>query len=267
MRLLSSALLAALALAAPALAQRRQPAKQVRRLLQQAETKTVNATVTSIDLETRHVTLPAPDGKTQTFAVGTQARNLPQIKVGDRWSSSTRRRSEIDVTPADPTKPLPQPTEAVAVDRAEPGKKPEGVIARTVTLTGTIVSYDPQKKIAVIKGSGGNTVEVKVQHPERWTNVKVGDTVTAKYSEALAISVQPAAPNDRPRRASQGAAGEVAATVQATEPRGPSGPRGVGSVSVSPGRPGQPRWPRLARRCGRTSTTDAAPSLCITRPR
>jgi len=39
-----------------------------------------------------------------------------------------------------------------------------------------------------------NTVEVKMQHPERWQNVKVGDTITAKYSEALALSVQPAAP-------------------------------------------------------------------------
>jgi len=89
---------------------------------------------------------------------------------------------------------LPQPTEAIATDRSEAGKKPEGVVARTVTLNGTVESVDMDKKIATIKGSGGNTVEVKMQHPERWQNVKVGDTITAKYSEALALSVQPAAP-------------------------------------------------------------------------
>ena len=63
-----------------------------------------------------------------------------------------------------------------------------------MTLNGTVEAVDMEKKIAIIKGSGGNTVEVKMQHPERWENVKVGDTITAKYSEALALSVQPATP-------------------------------------------------------------------------
>jgi hypothetical protein len=41
-----------------------------------------------------------------------------------------------------------------------------------------------------------------MQHPERWQNVKVGDTITAKYSEALALSVQPAAPK-APKKSSK----------------------------------------------------------------
>ena len=68
------------------------------------------------------------------------------------------------------------------------------MIARTVTLNGTVEAIDMDKKVATIKGSGGNTVEVQMQNPERWQNVKVGDTITAKYSEALALSVQPAGP-------------------------------------------------------------------------
>ena len=194
MRLSNAALLVVLALSAPALAQSSKPASKSVGSYSTSETKTVTATVTAIDLETRHVTLQTPDGKTQTFAVGPEARNLAQTKVGDQVVVQYQEAIEIDVTPADPTKPLPKPTEAVAVDRADPGKKPEGVIARTVTLTGTILSYDPQKKVAVIKGTGGNTVEVQVRHPERWTKVKAGDVVTAKYSEALAIAVQPAGP-------------------------------------------------------------------------
>ncbi len=192
MRLSNAALLVVLALAVPALADGSK-SKSVGSY-STSETKTVTATVTAIDLETRHVTLQTPDGAVQTFAVGPQARNLPQVKVGDQVVVQYQEAIEIDVTPADPTKPLPQPTEAVAVDRADPGKKPEGVVARTVTLTGTILSYDPHKKVAVIKGSGGNTVEVQVRHPERWTKVKAGDIVTAKYSEALAIAVQNAGP-------------------------------------------------------------------------
>jgi hypothetical protein len=193
MRLLSSAVVAALALAVPAMAQEA-AAKKPKATYSKKDVKTVKATVKSIDVPTRHVVLTTADGKDHEFTVGKQARNLPQVKVGDEVIVQYQEALAVEVNEADPTKPLPQPTEAMATDRSEAGKKPEGVIARTVTLNGTVEAVDMDKKIATIKGSGGNTVEVKMQHPERWQNVKVGDTITAKYSEALALSVQPAAP-------------------------------------------------------------------------
>lgn len=193
MRLLSSALVAALALAAPAMADDA-AAKKPKATYSKKDVKTVKATVKSIDQATRQVVLTTADGKDHEFVVGKQARNLPQVKVGDEVIVQYQEALAVEVNEADPTKPLPQPTEAIATDRSEPGKKPEGVVARTVTLNGTVESIDMDKKVATIKGSGGNTVEVKMQHPERWQNVKVGDTITAKYSEALALSVQPAAP-------------------------------------------------------------------------
>jgi hypothetical protein len=193
MRLLNGALVAALTLAVPAMADDA-TAKKPKATYSKKDTKTVKATVKSIDQATRHVVLTTADGKDHEFVVGSQARNLPQVKVGDEVFVQYQEALAVEVNEADPTKPLPQPTEAIASDRSEAGKKPEGAIARTVTLNGTVESVDMDKKIATIKGSGGNTVEVKMQHPERWQNVKVGDTITAKYSEALALSVQPAAP-------------------------------------------------------------------------
>jgi len=193
MRLLSSAVVAALALAVPAMAQDA-AAKKPKATYSKKDTKTVMAKVKSIDVPTRHVVLTTPDGQDHEFVVGKQARNLPQVKVGDDVIVQYQEALAVEVNAADPTKPLAQPTEAIATDRSDPGKKPEGVIARTVTLNGTVEAIDLDKKVATIKGSGGNTVEVKMQHPERWQNVKVGDTITAKYSEALALSVQPAGP-------------------------------------------------------------------------
>ena len=193
MRLLSSALVAALALAVPAMAQDT-AAKKPKATYNKKDTKTVIAKVKSIDLATRRVVITTPDGQDHEFVVGKQARNLPQVKVGDDVIVQYQEALAVEVNETDPTKPLPQPTEAIATDRSEVGKKPEGVIARTVTLNGTVEAIDMDKKVATIKGSGGNTVEVKMQHPERWQNVKVGDTITAKYSEALALSVQPAGP-------------------------------------------------------------------------
>jgi Cu/Ag efflux protein CusF len=170
------------------------PAKKPKASYHAKETQTLRATVKDIDLATRHVTLQTADGETHSFVVGDQARNLPQVKVGDEVIVQYQAAIGIDVTETDPTKPLPPPTEAMATDRADLGKKPEGVVARSVTLNGTVKAIDLKKQTAIIKGSGGNTVEVHLEHPERWTKVKVGDTVTARYSEALAIAVQPAGP-------------------------------------------------------------------------
>jgi hypothetical protein len=199
MRLSNPVLIAALALSVPALAQEA-PAKAPKASYSKKDTKTVKATVKEIDQATRHVVLQTADGKTHDFTVGPQARNLPQVKVGDEVIVQYQEALAVEVSDADPTKPLPQPTEAIATERAEVGKKPEGAIARTVTLNGTVEAIDLAKKTAIIKGSGGNTVEVKMQHPERWEKVKVGDTITAKYSEALALSVQPATPKKPPAK-------------------------------------------------------------------
>jgi len=200
MRSLNSAVLAAaLAAFVPALAAET-PAKAPKASYSKKDIKTVKATVKEIDQATRHVVLQTADGKTHEFTVGKEARNLPQVKVGDEVIVQYQEALAVDVTETDPTKPLPQPTEAVATERAAPGEKPEGVVARTVTLNGTVEAIDMKKKIAIIKGSGGNTVEVQMQHPERWEKVKVGDTITARYSEALAISVQPAAAKKPPAK-------------------------------------------------------------------
>jgi len=189
----SVALAAALALALPAVADDTS-AKASKGSYKTQDIRTVHATVTAIDQSTRHVTLQTADGRSQELVVGPEARNLGQVKVGDHVIVQYQEALAIDVTAADPGKPLPQPTESVAVDRSAPGQKPGGVIARTVTVSGTVQAIDLKKKTAVIKGSGGNTVEVQLQHPERWTKVKAGDTITAVYSEALAVSVQPEGP-------------------------------------------------------------------------
>ena len=200
MRSLNSAVLAAaLAAFVPALAAET-PAKAPKASYSKKDIKTVKATVKEIDQATRHVVLQTADGKTHEFTVGKEARNLPQVKVGDEVIVQYQEALAVDVTETDPTKPLPQPTEAVASERAEAGQKPGGAIARTVTLNGIVEAIDMEHKTATIKGSGGNTVEVQMQHPERWEKVKVGDTITARYSEALAISVQPAAPKKPPAK-------------------------------------------------------------------
>jgi Cu/Ag efflux protein CusF len=43
-----------------------------------------------------------------------------------------------------------------------------------------------------LKGPKGNTLDLLVQDPDQFANIKKGDQVEAVYTEALAISVEPA---------------------------------------------------------------------------
>lgn len=44
-----------------------------------------------------------------------------------------------------------------------------------------------------LKGPKGNTVDMVVEDPKQFADIKKGDQVQAVYTEALAISVEPAA--------------------------------------------------------------------------
>jgi Cu/Ag efflux protein CusF len=186
-------LLASIALAAPALAQE-PPAKAPKATYHAKDTRTARATVKEIDLATRRVTLQTEDGKVQSMVVGPEARNLEQVKVGDEVVVHYQQALAIQVKAAEPGAVLSQPTEELGAQRAAPGEKPAGIVARKVTLNATVEAIDKKKQTVRLKGSGGNTVELQVKDPKRLENVKVGDIVTAEYSEAMALAVQPASP-------------------------------------------------------------------------
>jgi hypothetical protein len=184
-----------LALSAPVLAEPPTSTASTFESYALVKTETVTATVQAIDQKTRHATLRLPDGRKQSFAVDPQVRNLDKVKRGDQVVVQYKGAIEVELKTPDPSQPLPLPTEAVAVDhRTAEGGKPAGAVARTLTLTGTVESYDPESKVAVINLPGGETLRINIQHPERWTQVRSGDTVTGRFSEALAIAVQPPPP-------------------------------------------------------------------------
>ena len=82
-------------------------AKKPKATYDKKDTKTVTATVKSIDVPTRHVVLTTADGKDHAFTVGKQARNLPQVKVGDEVIVQYQEALAVEVNATDPTKPLP----------------------------------------------------------------------------------------------------------------------------------------------------------------
>lgn len=61
----------------------------------------------------------------------------------------------------------------------------------TQTITATVQKVDKEKRQVTLKGEGGNTVTIRVPETARnFDQIKAGDTVTAKYTQSVAVAVR-----------------------------------------------------------------------------
>ena len=157
----------------------------------------VTATVEAIDLTNRVVTLKGPKGNVFDLKVGEQAKNLPQVKVGDQVVA--QYYESIVVQLAKPGAPGGT-TASQAAESAKAGQMPGGAVASRVTVTATIVDISPKKTYVTLKGPEGKTMDVKVKDPKNLEGVKAGDQLEITYIEALAISVEKAKTAEKARK-------------------------------------------------------------------
>ena len=61
-----------------------------------------------------------------------------------------------------------------------------------VRIVATIVSIDKQTPSVTLRTGDGDLVAVKVKHPEKLDQIKVGDVAEIFLSQAVAITVEPA---------------------------------------------------------------------------
>lgn len=154
---------------------------------------TVEAVVTDVDLETRHVTLQGPGGDVFTVTAPESASRLDEVKVGDRLVATYLAGLEGELrepTEEELAEPWVVVKEAgVADDENHPGVGAARVIRAVCTIEGlnrilgTVVIKDPRGKVHVI-----GDVE-----PEKMEGVTLGQTLVVVYAEALALSLEPAA--------------------------------------------------------------------------
>ena len=148
------------------------------------------ATVVGIDKATRTVTLKGAQGRTLEVVCGDEVRNFDQIKVGDQVNARYQESLTLELKKmATPT----GATGAAVLARSAPGARPGGVVGREMQVLADVVAVDPAKSVISLKGPQGNIVDLKVQNPDHFKVVKVGDQVEAVYTQALAIAVTPAA--------------------------------------------------------------------------
>jgi ribosomal 50S subunit-recycling heat shock protein len=142
--------------------------------------------VTAVDTTKRTVTLEGPSGRVATVNAK-NARNLDQVKVGDTVKIRYAEELAVFVRKADAA---PQATEAKAVELAPKGQKPGGVVAETIEITANVEAIDYQTRAIALKGPLGNIRIFKVSDAvERFNEIKVGDQVVIRVTEAIALAV------------------------------------------------------------------------------
>jgi len=155
-------------------------------------TDEVRATVETVDQQKRMVLLRGPTGALLTVQAGPEVRNLPQVKPGDRVM--LRYTEAIAARIARPGDPAAESTTSVA--RAAPGERPAGMIVDRERVRVTIESVNPASHTVAFIGPDRVPRTVAVRQPamqEFLRTLKVGDEVEVTFTNAVAISVEPAA--------------------------------------------------------------------------
>lgn len=147
----------------------------------------VKATVVSVDLKSRDVTLKGPEGKTFVVQAGDAVQHLDQVKPGD-----------VVVVAY---------TESLAFQVAPKGEKPQGVtesasrgtgsgqVGRTVTSYFKIDAYNVDTHLLWGTTADGITKSITVQDPAaqaKLAKLPSGTVVQVTYSESLAVKLEKA---------------------------------------------------------------------------
>jgi Cu/Ag efflux protein CusF len=154
-----------------------------------AQTVKVSATITAIDPATRGVTLKGPQGNEFEVTAGPEVKNFAQMKVGDRVDVAYIEALTLELKKGGGM-PVAR-TEKAGAAGAKPGESPAGVIGKQVTVVADVVAVDKDKGLVTVKGPK-RTMDLKVRDPAQLALIAKGDQVQATYTEALAISVEPA---------------------------------------------------------------------------
>ena len=153
----------------------------------QGEMTTVTATVESVEMASRTLTLKRADGTHVTLIVPQTVERFPAIKVGD--TVTARYYDNIVFRKLNPgEKPVDSASGAMT---PAAGSRPSGTAAVQRTITTKITAIDEKIPSITFTGPNNWVYSTKVNDRAALKTVKVGDLVNVTWTEALSITVQP----------------------------------------------------------------------------
>ena len=146
------------------------------------------AKVVAIDRVDRNVTLRGPDGNVVSIEVSHAAQNFDRIEIGDQVKVEYYQSVALYLG-----KPgqKPDATAGLVVARSAKGAKPAAIAVEAVDVAATIKAIDRKKRTVTLELPDGKKVTTKVDKSVKaFDTLKVGDSIHARYTEAVAISVE-----------------------------------------------------------------------------
>ncbi len=153
-----------------------------------AQTVNVTATISAIDKATRDVTLKGPKGNEVTLTAGPEVKKFDSLKVGDQVDVQYVEAVTLELKKGGGMV-VARTVEKGAVG-SKPGERPAGAVGRQVTIVADVVALDPATQMVTLKGPN-RTVDLKIPDPEQFKRIAKGDQVEAKYTQAVALAVEP----------------------------------------------------------------------------
>lgn len=158
-----------------------------------SETVEATATVEAIDHAAREVVLRDAQGRQMLVKVGPEVRNLAQVKKGDRVV--VRLTEGFAAELVKPGTGVTGVQADTSVARAAPGERPAAGVEQQIRTTVKVYDVDPYANTIEVTGPRGYNRRLKVKDPKAIAfirGLKKGDEVEVTFTEALAISVEPA---------------------------------------------------------------------------
>ncbi len=156
------------------------------------ETVEVSATVEKVDVLNRLLTLKRESGEVVTVEVDPAVQNLVQIRPGDRVVARYREAIGATISTGAAGQAV---TVDVEADRARLGQRPSARASATTNVPVTITAVDTRTNQVSFFAEDGLVRAITVRTPqgqEFIKQLKPGDHVVVSFTEAIALSVEPA---------------------------------------------------------------------------
>ena len=156
------------------------------------DTVEVSATVEKVDVLNRLLSLKTESGEVVTVEVDPAVQNLVQVRPGDRVVARYRQAIGAKISKDAAGQPV---TVDLDAEKAKLGAKPSARASQTTNVPVTIKEVDTKTNVVTFNGPDGLVRVLAVESPqgqEFIKQLKPGDTVVITFTEALALSVEPA---------------------------------------------------------------------------
>jgi hypothetical protein len=143
------------------------------------------AIVESVNKETREIRVVDANGKIHTFVAGDMVANFDQIEPRDRIVTEYLESVAVFVVPEG----TPEMGDMGLVEVAPLGEKPGMAMADTYMVAARVDAIDAAARVVTLRGKDGYQSAIRVADDVELADLKVGDEVRMRVTEAVAISV------------------------------------------------------------------------------